>query len=167
MTAERMLAAAQMTWTASWINLLAAEWKSEIPLAMHKMGERGLGPDGNPQWTAEFEFWLTGRKREDDRPDDYEERTIHDNRGPYHNSPARIRTTRAFRKLRRHSNAEYIVAYRLCVLDHSPDDFEGSLKRTARWLNERAVRKGTGEEYTLDGVALLAYAAVDKLGRWI
>ena len=165
-----MLAAEQMTWAFSWLGRLADEYKSEVPLAIHRNGHRGLGPDGTPQFTAEFEFWLTrgiGRDESDTRPDDYEERRIQENRGPYQVPPARIRNTRAFRKLRRHSNTEWIVAYRLCIIDPpQAGDFEGALKRTARWLNQRAAEKQTGESYTVEGVALLAYAAADHLSRW-
>jgi hypothetical protein len=156
--------------------MLSNEWKAEIPLQMHRMGVRGLGPDGTPDWTAEFSLWLSPRRDSDDRPDDWEDRSIHDRRGPYQNSPARVRATRAFRKLRRQSNAEFIVAYRLCVLDpptldprtHKPDSesFSGALNRTAHWLNERAVAKGRDERYSADDVAVLAYAAMDKLSRW-
>lgn len=174
-----MLAAATLQWTNATVARLSYEWKSEVPLSMHRMGERGLGSDGNPQWTQEFEFYLTrgiGRAETDTRPDDWEERNIHERRGPYQQPPARVRTTRAFRKLRRHSNAEFIVAYRLCVLDPplydhknleaSSRSFSGALNRTVHWLNQRAVQRETGETYTFEQVALLAYAAAEKLNSW-
>lgn len=168
-----MLDQSHLTWTLQWCSRFHDEWKMEVPLAIHKTGERGLGSDGTPDWTQEFSLYLSRRRETDSRGDDYEERDIHDRRGPYHNNPERIRTTSAFRKLRRHSPAEFIVAYRLCVLDPPPRTrkpdlvaFDGALRRTARWLNERAIARGTGETFTPDGVALLAYAAVDKLVRW-
>ena len=68
-----MLAAATLQWTNATVARLSYEWKSEVPLSMHRMGERGLGSDGNPQWTQEFEFYLTrgiGRAETDTRPDD-------------------------------------------------------------------------------------------------
>ena len=140
----------------------------EFPLKLHEPDK--YAADGSPEWSDEFDRWLSRRTDRDRRPDDHEEKTPRDMRGPYQNSPQRTRTTAAFRKLRRQAPQEFLALYDLCVLNPvTPGtDLQKAYAAVARRLNERAIRKGYPERYTVEIIAVLAFSATHKLSsRWL
>lgn len=154
------LAAGELSYTALWCRILADDWKTEVPLKLHR-SHGDYAPDGTPEWTKEFGDWLERNSRENQS---------RENRGPYQNPPQRIRTTRAFRKLRAQAPQEFLVLYDLCVLNpvKSTDELPLAFAAVARRLNERAIRKGFPERFDREVVALLAYSAAHKLAeRWL
>jgi 2-keto-3-deoxy-galactonokinase len=100
-----------MRTTAARAQVLGHEWAAEMPLRVHS---RDIAPDGAPAWHPEFERWLTRSQRPP----------------ALGNNPA-LRTTRAFRQLRKVSKREYEVLLRVLLLGDS-------IAGVTRWLNERA-----------------------------
>jgi hypothetical protein len=155
-----VLSAVDLRYTGEWALRLGNDWKMEVPIKMHR-GARVLDDGGGPAWTAEFERWLA-RNDADSQ--------VRDHRGPYQNHPRRIRTTRAFRKLRNAAPVEFNAAYDLCVLNpvRSIDELPSAFQAIARRLNDRAIRKGYPERFTAEQVAILCYSAVAKIAeRWL
>ena len=123
-------------YTSKWMSILRQDWHSEIPQRLHT---RDLDRGGYPQWSPEMAAWLS------------------DGRKP--NGERRYRLTQAMRKLRAKSIREYEVAYRMIVLGEPLD-------RTAKWLNERAIKNGKPERYSLKDTTTIIVSAVDKLLSW-
>lgn len=106
-----------------------------------KIHNREIDDGGAPQWSDEFRRWISAE-------------------GPQPpGSGDRLRTTRAFRKLRKKNAREYEVLYRTVVLRYS-------LQNTADWLTARAMRNDKPERYTRDDTVILLVSAVDKVLRW-
>lgn len=154
------LAAGELHYTALWCRIIADDWKIEVPLKLHR-SHGDYAVDGTPEWTKEFADWLERDRHEDRSRED---------RGPYQNSPQRIRTTRALRKLRKQAPQEFLVIYDLAVLNPITSDtnLPVALSAVARRLNERAITKGYPERYTRETVEILAFSAIHKLAeRWL
>ena len=126
-------------------------WHDELPTQIHS-GD--IGEDGAPAWHPDFARWLGvdyRGKRSDERWRD--------------NPEPRVRTTRAFRKLRRKAVREFEVCYRIIILG---DPIEG----TRAWLNDRAERNaiplpsGKAEHYSLNDTMLLLVSGVGKMIAW-
>ena len=125
-------------------------WREEAPQRIHS---RDIDAGGAPAWHPEFARWIDRGNEEGGK--NAQGRFIRASRNP----DQRLRTTRAFRKLRRKNVREYEVLYRTVVLQHT-------LEETAEWLNVRAERNGVVDRYTLEGVQILLWSAVDKALRW-
>jgi hypothetical protein len=84
--------------------------------------QRGARPRGTPEWHPEFSRWLGvdyyGKSSDQKWAD---------------NPEPRVRTTRAFRKLRKKAVREFEVCYRIIILGEA-------IEGTCDWLNERAAR---------------------------
>lgn len=139
----------------------ADDWQMETPMRIHGRNEFGswLDNGGGPAFSAEFSRWIAESEEDHGRSSD---------RGPYHNSPARLRVTRAFRRLRQRAPREYDVMHALCVRNpvRRAADLPAALERVARDLTQRAIRLGKPERYTAEGVLILAISACGKLERW-
>lgn len=122
---------------------LASYWNDEIPLRIHS---RGVSEGGTPEWHHDFATWLS-------RGDQFNDR-----RWAEHPEP-RVKTTRAFRKLRSRSPREYEVVYRTAILGIP-------FTETVEWLNERAIRGGHADRYDLDAALMLLVCGVDKIATW-
>jgi hypothetical protein len=135
-------------WTREWSRM----WREETPLRIHRpLGQMDDG--GAPAWDAEFERWIDRGSEEHGKTSTG--RYLRPRRNPDH----RLRTTRAFRKLRKKNVREYEVLYRAVVMRHSAS-------QTAEWMNERAARNGLTDRYTPTEVQILLWSAVDKALRW-
>ena len=75
------------------------------------------------------------------------------------NTNHRVRTTRAFRKLRKYAPLEYDVLW-MAVMYHL------TVAQITTRLNDRAILKGYPERYSLADVVILIVAGVDKASRW-
>ncbi len=128
--------------SARWISELRAYWNDEIPVRIHS---REIADDGSPQWSSDFALWLL---RTDLRDREWRERP-----------EPRVRTTRAFRKLRERFPREYEVLYRTAILDIP-------IATTTEWLNARAARNGKPERYTMRDTLLILFVAADKVSAW-
>ena len=133
-----------------WINQWSIMWKGEVPNRIHS---RDIDQGGAPDWLPEFSRWLDRGSEEDGRDD--RGRLLHTRRNP----DLRLRTTRAFRKLRTKNPREFEVLYRAVVKRHS-------LAETTDWLNERAERNGKMDRYTELEAQILLWSAVDKCLKW-
>lgn len=98
-----------------------------------------LAEDGTFEWHPAFAAWISGNRR---------------------NSDQRARLTASMRILRQYSIREYEVAYRV-IVNGEP------LERTTEWLNERAIRNGKPERYTLHDTRVIICSAVDKILAWL
>lgn len=123
--------------------LFAAYWNEEIPLRMHS---REVSDAGTPEWHQDFRRWLT-------QADTFDDRRWRENPEP------RVKTTRAFRKLRKQSVREYEVVYRTAILGIPFDE-------TIAWLNERAIRNDKPDRYTHEDGLMLLVCGVDKIATW-
>jgi hypothetical protein len=119
-----------------------AYWLEETPLRIHS---RDTADDGTPRWHHEFANWIFRSDVKDRRWAE--------------NPDARIRTKRAFRKLREQNAREYEVLYRVCVIGEHPD-------KTCEWLNERAYRNGKPDRYTITDVWWFLVVTTDKVNSW-
>jgi hypothetical protein len=133
------LPASVVSSTAFWLHQFATDWVLETPLRIHT---RAIGDDGAPAWHHDFGDWLDGEVSNKQR-----------------NPERRLRTTRAFRRLRRVAVREYEVLYRMVVLGNS-------VEQVADWLNERAIRNGKNDRYGRDAVLILVVSGVDKVVTW-
>ena len=137
--------------TAVWMIDLHDYWHSEIPLKLHTF-EMGIG--GTPQWHPDFASWL-GIDYYSDRSDRNWEK----------NPEPRIRTTRAFRKLRKKAIREFELCYRVIILGEP-------IPAAMAWLNTRAQRneiplpEGKSIHYDLTDTVLLLVSGVEKLRSW-
>jgi len=126
-------------------------WHSEIPVKVHS-GDLGIG--GSPEWHPDFARWLG--------IDYYSERS---DKNWDRNPEPRIRTTRAFRKLRKKAIREFELCYRVIILgDPIPDSMA--------WLNARAQRnniplpEGKDVHYDITDTLMLLISGVEKLKAW-
>lgn len=126
----------QLEHAAKWIPTLSSMWHEEIPIRMHM---RAFDGGGNPEWHPDFANWLLGGGRA--------------------NSERRARLTQAMRRLRKKSIREYEVAYRVIVLGEP-------IERTMEWLNERSIRNGHKDRYSISDAEVIICSAVDKLLAW-
>jgi hypothetical protein len=132
-----------------WVTEWARMWRDEAPVRIHS---RDIDKGGAPEWHPAFMRYI-------DRG--VEEHGIGDNGRrlpPRRNPDHRLRTTRAFRKLRKKNAREYEVLYRTSI-QRIP------VEETIQWLNERAIRNAKSERYTLIDVQILLLSAVDKVLR--
>ena len=135
-----------MKHVAFWLRVFMEEWHGEVPLKIHSWE---LGRDGAPQWHPDFARWI-------EREDEAEERRR--NR-EHRQTDARIRTTRAFRKLRKTAPREFDVLY--CLVVHRM-----RLNEIAESMTARAIRLGKPERYTPTSVLILTVSAVEKVAGW-
>lgn len=133
----------QIESTMKWIRELASYWNEEVPIKIHS---RETADDGSPQWGHDFSVWLL-------RAD-----TTRDDRWKSRPEP-RVRTTRAFRKLREKHPREYEVLYRTAILSIP-------IKETTNWLNERAIRNNKPERYSMESTLLILMVAADRVASW-
>jgi hypothetical protein len=122
------------------IAMFAAKYHEETPRRIHGSG---LAEDGTPGWTVEFYSWMS--------------------KGPWWRgdiSPtsSSLRMTRAMRNLRKVAPREYDVMRRAF-------DGEGP-RQICDWLNERAIRGGHPERYSLKDTVVLLASGADKLAVW-
>ena len=134
-----------MKYVAFWMRVFIEDWHGEIPLRIHSWE---LGADGAPMWHPDFARWI--------EKEDFEGGPRGDKK---RNSDQRIRTTRAFRKLRKTAPREFDVLY--CLVAHRM-----RLNEVADALTTRAIRIGKPERYTSTGVLILTVSAVEKVAGW-
>lgn len=137
-----MLSDDKINSSTRWIKEFRSYWNDEIPVRMHS---REIADDGAPQWSSDFAMWMLRAEVKDERW--------------AKNPEPRVRTTRAFRKLRDKFPREYEVLYRTAILDIP-------IASTVEWLNERAVRNEKPERYTLRDTLLILFVAADKVQSW-
>lgn len=123
----------------------AHEWMGETPIRIH---DRSFDRSGTPAWSPDFRRYITSKADPSER-----------------NPEERLRTTRAFRLLRRKAVREYEVAYRIVVINGGSCDLD-VLRETAQWLNQRAQRGGHDDRYTTDDVLTMLHSALDKVAKW-
>jgi len=131
-----------------WLRDLAYAWREETPLRIHS---REYDWGGAPEWHPEFARWI--ERLDVERPG----RERVERYGE--NSHARLRATRAFRKLRRKHPREFDVLYAVCILGMP-------LERVARSMTERAILHGKPERYTRRDIQVLTIAGLDKVMKW-
>lgn len=129
--------------TFKTMHTLAGYWNEELPLRLHS---RDLSEGGTPELHHEFAKWLGGANQFDDRK--------------WRDRPEpRLKTTRAFRKLRKFAPREYEVVYRTAILNIP-------LAETTTWLNDRAERNNKTDRYDTDATLMLLICGVDKVANW-
>lgn len=128
-----------------WLVFFRDLWWGEIPIRIH---QRETAPDGTPEWHHDFTRWLYAEPPS---------RSAYGRTDP----DQRLRTTRAFRKLRRKAPREFDVLY-LMVAKKPPL----GLGAVASALNERAIRNEKEDRYTEEAVLMLAISGLDKIMRW-
>lgn len=128
------------TWKQAllWIEVFKQDWHGEVPTKLHTSQ---LGDDGAPQFSPEFDRYLNARDPSRRNPDD------------------RLRTTRAFRKLRRKAPREFDVLY-MVVVHHM------SIGKIATELTARAIRLEKPERYTDQDARILMLSGLDKVIKW-
>ena len=115
------------------------EWQGEMPLRIHR---RMPAADGTPSYTSEFLDWVSREQLSDDALA----------------TDSKLRFTKAMRALRK-------VAPRECDVVHRV--FAGySTEEIRDWLNDRAVRGGHRERYSLKDTVVLIVSGADKLAAW-
>lgn len=139
-----------------WLNSLAEDWRGEIPMKLHSAGHFGLG--SAPPFSPDFINYVgrleckvpgcreCGRKDNGSTP-------------LWRNDESRLRTTRAFRRLRNMAPREFDACYLYCVLRW---DIQG----IAKALTDRAIRGGHEERYGYASVVMLLLSGIDKVQKW-
>ncbi len=124
------------------MQLFASYWNEEIPLRIHS---RAISEGGTPQWHEDFSRWIGKADWGDQKW--------------RHNPDTRVKTTRAFRKLRKTAVREYEVVYRTAILCIP-------FNETVEWLNERAIRNQKPDRYTEEDALMLLVCGIDKVAHW-
>ena len=164
-TATPLFDEAEIDQARRTLSYFAQDWADEVPMRIHESGHDshwGLG--SSPPFAPEFIGYIGGlscrnihctrcRKASTNAPRDGEE-YLFTKRNNH-----KVRTTRAFRKLRKHAPLEYDVLW-MAVMYHF------TIAQIMDRLNERAILKGYPDRYRLSDVAILAVAGIDKVGRW-
>lgn len=135
---------------AYWIRHFSLAWQQEVPIRIH-MHQSDAG--GGPRFHPDFEAYI-------DRACPI--RSCHDSNcehGMRSHPPERVRTARAFRRLRTVAPREFDVMYLLCRYGMPISDI-------ARSLNERARRLEKPDHYDQAGILILAMSGADKLRQW-
>lgn len=115
------------------------EWQGETPIRLHR---RMPAADGTPDFTSEFIDWLNRERLSDDALA----------------TDSKLRFTRAMRTLRKIAPREYDVMHRV-LAGHTTEAIRD-------WLNDRAVRGGHPERYSLKDTVVLIVSGADKLAAW-
>lgn len=131
--------------TARWMVDLRDYWHDELPTQLHT---GGYGEGGTPAWHPDFTRWLGV---------DYYGKGSDRRWGE--NPEPRVRTTRAFRKLRKKAVREYEVCYRIIILGEP-------IEETCQWLNERSIRNQKPDRYGMLETMLLLVGGVEKIRGW-
>lgn len=140
-----------LRYTASWIREFSLDFHRETPLKLHSSA---TDDGGGPSFHPDFIRYIDRPCRKEDC---YDLRCKH-GQNP-RNPDSRLRTTRAFRKLRRQAPREFDVLYLICA-------HQMTLKDVSKALTDRAIRIGKPERYDEGGVLVLAVLGVDKLVKW-
>lgn len=130
---------------AFWLRVFIEDWHGEVPLRIHG---RDTGHDGAPGWHYEFENWIEREEFEGNREGVRKRQR-----------DQRIRTTRAFRKLRKKAPREFDVLYSIVV-------HQMSITELSVAMTERAIRLDKPERYTPAAILILTVSAVDKMIGW-
>jgi hypothetical protein len=166
---------AKLDETSFWLAQFREDWRLETPIRIHGFGVDDGHGLGGPPFHPEFEHYLgpicfCGRKAQcapgcrvsvggrhltTCDPGCPTERVPKRSR----NTDSRLRTTRAFRKLRRVAPREFDVLYLMCALD-------SSFEATQDALNQRALRLGKPERYGIAETLLLVVSGVDKVRHY-
>lgn len=125
--------------TAQRLSYFAAEWSRDTPSQVH---DGSLDAGGAPQLHPDFMRWLTAPAGQQPR-----------------NPDGRLRLTRAMRMLRREGPREFDVVYRIMVAG-------SSIQETTDWLNDRAIKGGHPERYSLKDTTMILIAGIDKVAHW-
>lgn len=126
--------------TSRHLRRFIPEWRDEIPMRIH---ERGFAVDGTPAMTREFQAWLM--RGVEKRPDE-------------DLSDTRLKLTRAMRKLRKIAPREHEAVWRILA--------GASVADVCQWLNDRAIRHGHPERYSLKDTTVIVMSGVHKLAYW-
>jgi len=130
----------------TWLGFFRSLWWGEIPMKIH---QRDFDEGGFPEWHPDFARWMFA--------DPPEREKVYGRR----DEDPRLRTTRAFRKLRRKAPREFDVLY-LLVAKRPPM----GLIQIAAALNARAERNGKVDRYETQDVMILAISGLDKALKW-
>jgi len=127
---------------SSRIAQFAPEWRDEAPMRLH---DSRLDAGGVPSWSGEFMGWIARNERGTRSRPEYE-------------PEAKLRITRAMRTLRKVAPREHEALWRI---------FSGeSAEQVCAWLNERSIRHGHPERYSLKDTIVIIVSGVDKLAFW-
>lgn len=130
-----------------WLRVFVEDYHGEAPLRLHLIDE--YESDGTPKWSPDFTNWVELEEFEGARGRKHDKRT----------RDQRIRTTRAFRKLRVKAPREFDVLYAFVV-------HQISIPELAVSMSLRAERLGKPERYTQSMILMLIVSAVDKMSGW-
>lgn len=136
---------AKMKEVAFWLRVFIEDWHGEAPMRLHG---RDTARDGSPEWHPDFSRWVEREDFEGNRK-----------MNPKRVRDQRIRTTRAFRKLRKKAPREFDVLY--CIVVHRM-----TLQELSEAMNVRAIRINKPERYSPTSVLILTVSAVDKMMGW-
>jgi hypothetical protein len=137
--------------------VLASISPTEIKRAPLKLHGQGTTEEGTLTFSPEFIRFVG--YLECAQPDCAEcrtERARNKNAQGWRNPEARLRATRAFRKLRRIAPREFDALYLYCIT-------RNTVPEIAKALTERAIRLGHPERYDNAGVFLLMLSGIDKV----
>lgn len=145
------------------LKMLAEDLIGEAPYRIHDTAHNvhyGLG--SSPPFSPEFIGYigeLSCKNEHCTRCRRRSVRTPNDQDAYRQNTNHRTRTTRMFRKLRRHAPLEFDVLW-MAVMYHL------SVEEITDKLNDRAITGGHLDRYCPADVAILAVAGIDKASRW-
>lgn len=129
---------------AFWLLCFMEGWHGETPLRIHS---RNVGDDGAPDWHPDFARWIEREEWEGGK------------KMRRRQSDQRIKTTRAFRRLRTKAPREFDVVYSIVV-------HRSTMQELATAMTARAIRLGKPERYTPGGILVLTVSGVDKMIGW-
>lgn len=142
-----------------WLHEYRTDWRGEVPTRIHeKAAASGLGsaPPFAPEFIAYIGHIDCGREDCNEcKGVRHQQRT----RKSFRKDNPRLRTTKAFRKLRTMAPREFDALYMYCMHDHSAESI-------ARSMNLEMARKGRDERYSPESVWLLLFSGVDKVMGW-
>ena len=137
--------------TARLIREFQLDWQREVPGQIHG---NGFDTSGIPEWHPDFIAYIerTCKKR-----GCYDLNCRHGMKVLH--PDARVRVSRAFRRLRRDAPREFDALYLVTRYNLTLDEVAGR-------LNERAVRLAAEQRYSREGILVLVVSAAHKIEQW-
>lgn len=142
-----------------WLHEYRTDWRGEVPSRIHErtpVSGLGSAPPFAPEFIAYIGHIDCGR---DGCKECADIRELERRKRSFRRDNPRLRTTRAFRKLRKVAPREFDALYMYCMHDHTPFSI-------ARSMNNEMERKGRPERYSPESVLLLLFSGVDKVMGW-
>jgi len=153
---------ARMAHLMMWMEQFSRDWtiQGEIPLRIHESGMgQAFGLGSAPPFAPEFMAYIGQLECGLETCEECVSLRKRNESSRNYNGQSRTRTTRTFRKLRKHAPREFDACY-LAIVHHQ------SLGEIAQSLTDRSYSRGFDQQYDKVSVLALIVSGMSKLTLW-